>query len=154
MPMWFRDRDVSFTPPPLPAPTCPNGTQMVDCVADPCNVTECPLHPDALCYSDFCGDCNARFFLYPSGEEVTETCGGHSQSQNCHLRAYSYLCLSPQNHTHYTVIEDNATLSFLPHYSCVLWVWRTEVWTWRIPCWRWLQHMVGLLSGIRVLHVD
>ena len=41
----------------------------VHCLVDPCKVSTCPAIPKAKCISDFCGGCNARFFL-----EVTDQC--------------------------------------------------------------------------------
>ena len=52
---------------------CPDD-EIVNCLADPCDVNFCPAHPGAKCVSDFCGGCNAQFFA-PGGEvEVTDTC--------------------------------------------------------------------------------
>ena len=44
----------------------------VACVQDPCQVTTCPKFPKAKCVSDFCGGCNARFFV--GLKEVTRKC--------------------------------------------------------------------------------
>ena len=44
----------------------------VACVVDPCEVSTCPAFPQAKCISDFCGGCNARFFL--GFKEVTDKC--------------------------------------------------------------------------------
>ncbi|CAH1257330.1 CRIM1 [Branchiostoma lanceolatum] len=46
-----------------PVPTlCPPGVDVVNCFADPCQVTRCPAHPDVTCRSNYCGGCNAVFF--------------------------------------------------------------------------------------------
>ena len=52
---------------------CPPDKPLVNCFVDPCDVTICPAHPDAMCQADYCGGCNARF-LDSDGDEVTETC--------------------------------------------------------------------------------
>lgn len=38
---------------------CPEG--LVNCIDDPCENAECAAYPDATCYSNFCGGCNAIF---------------------------------------------------------------------------------------------
>ena len=72
------------------AATCPDCTQPVNCVIDPCEVTACPAFPNATCRADFCGGCNARFFI--QRQEVTDQCneiapcsryGGRDISINC-----------------------------------------------------------------------
>ncbi|XP_064384618.1 kielin/chordin-like protein [Halichondria panicea] len=55
-----------------PPPTCPPDKPLVSCFADPCMFATCPAHPDAVCVADFCGGCNARFFI--GKKEVTDTC--------------------------------------------------------------------------------
>jgi len=49
--------------------TCPDGTPLVYCFADPCQVNNCPAYPDATCISNYCGGCNAIFYD-ESGNEV------------------------------------------------------------------------------------
>jgi len=57
-------------------PTCVCDT--VNCFAQPCEVTSCDAFPDAVCEDDYCGGCNARFYLVNekegTKEEVTEKC--------------------------------------------------------------------------------
>ena len=70
-------------PPPPPPPTFPDyypfshqcspGVASVQCLVDPCQFASCENHPDAVCIADYCGGCNARFFL--NGNEVTDTSG-------------------------------------------------------------------------------
>ncbi len=55
-------------------PTCPPDKPQFYCLVDPCQVTDCPAHPDATCTADYCGGCNARFYD-SDGNEVTDTCG-------------------------------------------------------------------------------
>ncbi|CAH1270246.1 PEBP1 [Branchiostoma lanceolatum] len=43
-------------------PTCPPDVEVVNCFANPCDVTSCPAHPDATCRSNYCGGCYAEFF--------------------------------------------------------------------------------------------
>ncbi len=52
--------------------TCPPDKPLVSCFADPCMFATCPAHPDAVCVADYCGGCNARFFI--GNNEVTATC--------------------------------------------------------------------------------
>ncbi|XP_021351240.1 kielin/chordin-like protein [Mizuhopecten yessoensis] len=57
--------------PHLPSP-CKKGVHMVQCFANPCDVQQCPSLPHAACVSDYCGGCNARFYI--NNEEVTGMC--------------------------------------------------------------------------------
>lgn len=43
---------------------------IVFCFVDPCEVTSCPLFPDAKCISNYCGGCNA-IFINPKTKEVS-----------------------------------------------------------------------------------
>ena len=54
------------------AAICPNCTKPVNCLVDPCRYSTCPTHPRAECRSDYCGGCNARFYV--GRREVTEQC--------------------------------------------------------------------------------
>nr|XP_006817093.1 PREDICTED: uncharacterized protein LOC100376421 [Saccoglossus kowalevskii] len=57
---------------------CWPGVPMVYCFADPCRVTECPAYPEAKCVANYCGGCNADFYV--DGELVDcigEDCDGH-----------------------------------------------------------------------------
>lgn len=49
---------------------CTSG--IFQCFVNPCTVTTCPAQPNATCVDNYCGGCNARFFLY--GQEVTSRC--------------------------------------------------------------------------------
>ncbi|XP_069107784.1 kielin/chordin-like protein [Argopecten irradians] len=56
-----------------PPPTiCDNGLPPVNCLVNPCSVQQCPLIPNAKCVADYCGGCNAKFFV--NGNEVTQMC--------------------------------------------------------------------------------
>ena len=55
------------------APVCPKDKPLVNCFVAPCSVTTCPRHPNAICIDDYCGGCNARFFV--GSREVTRSCG-------------------------------------------------------------------------------
>ena len=87
-----------------PAATCPNCTRPVNCKVDPCTVSSCPAHPGAVCEADYCGGCNARYYLERTivvdgrkqhvRKEVTDTCsynhitpcsryGGQNININC-----------------------------------------------------------------------
>ena len=55
---------------------CPDGSPPVNCLLDPCDpriAPTCEAFPNAVCQSDFCGGCNAKFFV--GGREVTDMCG-------------------------------------------------------------------------------
>jgi len=43
-----------------PTCVCEN---IVNCFAQPCGVTTCDAYPEAVCEDDYCGGCNARFYL-------------------------------------------------------------------------------------------
>lgn len=58
---------------------CPPGVPQAACAADPCSITQCPAFTNAICVPDFCGGCNARFFL-GNGKEVTDQCSGKEYS--------------------------------------------------------------------------
>ncbi len=47
---------------------------MVYCLPDPCQGQVCTNRPHAICVSDFCGGCFARFYV--SGNDVTDECVG------------------------------------------------------------------------------
>ena len=51
---------------------CPDGSLPVNCLIDPCQVNTCPSLPTASCVADYCGGCNARFFI--NDVEVTHAC--------------------------------------------------------------------------------
>ena len=44
----------------------------MQCFVAPCSVTKCARHPEAVCIDDYCGGCNARFFV--GSREVTRRC--------------------------------------------------------------------------------
>eukprot|EP00123_Amoebidium_parasiticum_P012229 comp21205_c1_seq1/m.28821 comp21205_c1_seq1/g.28821 ORF comp21205_c1_seq1/g.28821 comp21205_c1_seq1/m.28821 type:complete len:265 (-) comp21205_c1_seq1:343-1137(-) len=50
-------------------PTCPPGTPQVKCLVDPCTTATCAGYDTAVCRADYCGGCNARFYV--DGKEVT-----------------------------------------------------------------------------------
>ncbi|MBC8311924.1 MAG: hypothetical protein H8E72_06430 [Candidatus Marinimicrobia bacterium] len=52
--------------------TCPCVEGYVDCFVDPCEVTDCPAYPNAVCEADYCGGCNANF--YENGDLVNNEC--------------------------------------------------------------------------------
>ncbi|XP_060084701.1 kielin/chordin-like protein [Ylistrum balloti] len=58
-------------PNPLPTP-CPPDVPMAFCTFIPCEKETCPNHPQAKCVDNYCGGCNAKFYL--NGRDVTNTC--------------------------------------------------------------------------------
>ena len=46
--------------------SCPEG--WVDCFIDPCEMENCPSYPNAECIANYCGGCNAEWFV--NGEQV------------------------------------------------------------------------------------
>ncbi|XP_071098101.1 perlwapin-like [Haliotis cracherodii] len=48
---------------------CPSGVTIVNCFVDPCMFAKCPSHPSATCRSNYCGGCNAEFYL--DGKKIT-----------------------------------------------------------------------------------
>lgn len=53
-------------------PACPPDKPLWSCFIDPCQVTTCAAFPHAKCVADYCGGCNAKFFL--GTFEVTQMC--------------------------------------------------------------------------------
>lgn len=53
----------------------------MECFVAPCEFASCPAFPFARCVDDYCGGCNARFYLH-NGEEVTEDCEGGENLDN------------------------------------------------------------------------
>jgi hypothetical protein len=54
------------------AAICPNCTYPVYCFANPCQFANCRSYPSARCEADYCGGCNARFYM--GDIEVTDRC--------------------------------------------------------------------------------
>ena len=52
---------------------CPPGQDPVQCLIAPCTFAHCDNYPTAVCVDDYCGGCNARFFV--GKIEVTSLCG-------------------------------------------------------------------------------
>lgn len=44
-------------------PECPVGVPIVACRTDPCKQASCSAYPNAKCVANFCGSCNAEFYL-------------------------------------------------------------------------------------------
>ncbi|XP_055346524.1 uncharacterized protein LOC129594003 [Paramacrobiotus metropolitanus] len=42
---------------------CPNGQPVYNCLRSPCSVSSCPAFPGAECRDDYCGGCNARYYV-------------------------------------------------------------------------------------------
>ncbi|CAG5123263.1 unnamed protein product, partial [Candidula unifasciata] len=51
---------------------CPAGVKTFNCFVAPCDVSTCPRYPNARCVDDYCGGCNARYFV--NDTEVTRFC--------------------------------------------------------------------------------
>ncbi|XP_077979849.1 uncharacterized protein LOC144435157 [Glandiceps talaboti] len=47
----------------LQIPTCPDGSTPVQCIIDPCAIASCEAYPEAECRSNYCGGCNAEFYI-------------------------------------------------------------------------------------------
>ena len=62
---------------------CPDGTQPVNCFVDPCQYAQCPAVEGAECEANYCGGCNAEWFL--DGEDVTESCQGGEREREIHI---------------------------------------------------------------------
>ena len=52
--------------------SCDPDTERFNCLFNPCDNAYCPNIPDANCLPDYCGGCNARFYV--NSVEVTEEC--------------------------------------------------------------------------------
>ena len=42
---------------------CAPGVYLMRCTAIPCDVNDCPAYPRAECRNNYCGGCNAEFFV-------------------------------------------------------------------------------------------
>lgn len=58
-----------------PSNPCKPGVPLVQCFAEPCAVNSCPRYPNAECRDDYCGGCNARYYV--DNREVTRFCQGN-----------------------------------------------------------------------------
>ncbi|GAU97063.1 hypothetical protein RvY_08422 [Ramazzottius varieornatus] len=56
-----------------PGSLCRDGKPIVNCFVQPCLGKTCSNYPNAVCQDDYCGGCNARFFV--GRREVTYRCG-------------------------------------------------------------------------------
>ncbi len=56
-------------------PTCDDGSALVLCFTNPCDVSRCPSFPDAVCQANYCGGCNAWYFNGTDRANVTDMCG-------------------------------------------------------------------------------
>ena len=60
-------------------PVCPDGEPEVECLVDPCVDSTCEDVLGAVCVTDRCGACTARW--YSGDREVTDSCeGGYIQN--------------------------------------------------------------------------
>ncbi|KAK3104100.1 hypothetical protein FSP39_024411 [Pinctada imbricata] len=64
----------------IPKALCPPGVPIFNCLVDPCSIATCPKYPTANCRDDFCGGCNARWFI--GDTEVTKKCDKGIQNQD------------------------------------------------------------------------
>ena len=53
---------------------CPPSQQPVTCLISACDVTFCPLYPNAQCFTNNCGSCTAVFYN-KNDRDVTALCG-------------------------------------------------------------------------------
>ncbi len=53
---------------------CEEGVPLVDCFVSPCQFSLCPAYPEAVCEDDYCGGCNARWYVQQGDQkrEVTD----------------------------------------------------------------------------------
>ncbi len=65
--------------------TCEQGSPVVRCFMDPCDVASCPQFPDAKCVSNYCGGCNYDF-VDSSGDMVPQCNNGNINLCACTLR--------------------------------------------------------------------
>ncbi|KAK3580544.1 hypothetical protein CHS0354_009500 [Potamilus streckersoni] len=62
---------------PKSASTCPDGSPMVRCFVNPCDMTDCPAYPGANCVANYCAGCNADYYVH--GKKVD--CNDRSDSK-------------------------------------------------------------------------
>jgi len=65
-----KDASKSLIPRPPVNQCLPH--MMVNCFVDPCMMANCPAHPQAVCYADYCRGCSARFFTSNNDLSFTE----------------------------------------------------------------------------------
>ena len=63
---------------------CPDGSKPVNCLKDPCRFATCTYFPEATCEADYCGGCNARFFVDKGRQEVTASCATGNELRLMH----------------------------------------------------------------------
>ena len=51
---------------------CPDNIPLVTCNGDPCEGASCPGYPSAVCVADYCGHCQAVWYV---GQDIV-TCTG------------------------------------------------------------------------------
>ena len=66
---------------------CPPGVPIINCFVNPCTAASCPNIPTATCRADYCGGCNARWYVGGGSIEVTRNCTSKSNSMYQYLFA-------------------------------------------------------------------
>ena len=74
---------------------CPDGSEPVNCKVNPCRVTTCTYFPEATCEADYCGGCNARFFVDKGRQEVTASCATGNELKLMHMIIISIVIMLP-----------------------------------------------------------
>ena len=70
----------------------------MNCLLDPCDpriAPTCEAFPDAVCHSDYCGGCNARFFVDKGRQEVTASCATGNELKLMHMIIISIVIMLP-----------------------------------------------------------
>lgn len=62
----------------LTTDSCPQSKAPVFCPVSPCDYQNCYNYPEAICTTDVCGQCKAKFSI--NGTDVTESCGQYNCS--------------------------------------------------------------------------
>ena len=80
---------------------CPKDMPVVACYANPCATSTCPAFPKARCQANYCGGCNAEFFV----DDKKVDCGMYKITPN-YLQVFS--CVFSSGQLSYRVIEPSA----------------------------------------------
>jgi hypothetical protein len=93
---------------------CGDGSEFVECFADPCQTTTCS--DASSCVANYCGGCNAEFYNQ-NGEPICTAC---TQNSDC---ASDQQCLNGQCHTLCTSDEncDGEHYCLSIYHVCVPW---------------------------------
>ncbi|XP_028413435.1 papilin-like [Dendronephthya gigantea] len=73
---------------------CPPGQQFVNCLVPPCQNAKCQAYPGARCKNNYCGGCNADFYVNDKKVECNDLCANVScnASMECKVILGEAIC--------------------------------------------------------------